>query len=48
MAETHVADPVTDMDYPEHERTYRLFTGLIKYGMAAVIVIILLMAYFLI
>jgi hypothetical protein len=35
-------------DYAEHEKTYKLFLGLAKYGTAAVIVILILMAYFLV
>lgn len=36
-----------DMDYAEHEHTYRLFTNLMKWGAIHVIVILILMAYFL-
>ena len=35
------------MDYPEHEGTYSLFLALSKYGTIAVIVLLLLMAFFL-
>ena len=35
-------------DYAEHEKTYRFFLGLAKYGTATVIVILILMAYFLV
>jgi hypothetical protein len=35
-------------DYAEHERTYRFFLGLAKYGTAAIIVLLILMAYFLV
>ena len=35
------------MDYAEHERTYRMFTGLTKYGTAATAIILILMAIFL-
>lgn len=35
------------MDYAEHERTYVFFIGLAKYGSLAVIVILILMAFFL-
>nr|WP_319391939.1 aa3-type cytochrome c oxidase subunit IV [uncultured Cohaesibacter sp.] len=35
------------MDYPEHYHTYDLFTGLVKYGSIASIVIVALMAIFL-
>lgn len=36
------------MDYAEHERTYRLFTGMAKWGTVGVVVIVVLMAIFLI
>ena len=36
-----------NMDYAQHQRTYELFTRLVKYGSAAVIVILILMAIFL-
>lgn len=36
-----------NMDYAQHERTYDLFTGLVKYGAGAVIVVLILMAIFL-
>ncbi|MCX5480883.1 aa3-type cytochrome c oxidase subunit IV [Kaistia geumhonensis] len=35
------------MDYPEHERTYAFFTALTKWGTIAVVVILILMAFFL-
>ncbi|WP_319486255.1 aa3-type cytochrome c oxidase subunit IV [uncultured Cohaesibacter sp.] len=35
------------MDYAEHYHTYDLFTGLVKYGAIASIVIVALMAIFL-
>lgn len=34
-------------DYPEHERTYRLFITLTKWISSIIIVILILMAYFL-
>ena len=36
------------MDYAEHERTYRGFIALSKYGTAAVVILLILMAIFLI
>jgi hypothetical protein len=36
-----------NMDYAQHQRTYDLFTGLVKYGSISVIVILILMAFFL-
>ena len=38
----------TGNDYAEHEKTYKFFLGLAKYGTAAVVVILILMAYFLV
>lgn len=36
-----------NMDYAQHQRTYNLFIGLVKYGSVAVIGILILMAIFL-
>ncbi len=36
------------MDYAEHDRTYRLFTALFKWGTVIVAAILILLAYFLI
>ena len=36
------------MDYAEHERTYRFFTGLAKWGSVTVAVILILLALFLV
>jgi hypothetical protein len=36
-----------NMDYAQHQRTYDLFTRLVKYGSVSVIVILILMAIFL-
>jgi hypothetical protein len=36
----------SDMDYPAHFETYRLFTSLVKWGTATVILILLLLAFF--
>ena len=49
MAEHHpvtMSDGHPDMDYAEHEATYALFLKLIKYGMAACIVVVVFLAYF--
>ena len=35
-------------DYAEHEATYNFFIGLVKYGTAAVVLIVVLMAIFLV
>ncbi|MGB6536814.1 MAG: aa3-type cytochrome c oxidase subunit IV [Xanthobacteraceae bacterium] len=37
----------TGNDYPVHEQTYRSFVTLVKVGIAAVVIIVILMAYFL-
>jgi hypothetical protein len=34
-----------EMDYPEHEKTYRLFVGLAKYGTLHTIAILIAMAF---
>jgi len=47
MAEHHVAiaGGHPDMDYPEHEKTYKLFLGLVKYGLIGVILLVLILAF---
>lgn len=42
--ETAVAGGHPDMDYAEHERTYRMFTSFVKYGSIGVILIVVLLA----
>ncbi len=37
-----------DMDYVEHERTYRFFTSLVKYGIISLVILMILMAFFLV
>ena len=37
-----------NMDYAQHQRTYDLFIGLVKYGSLATIGILVLMAIFLV
>ena len=37
----------TGNDYPAHEQTYRNFITLVKVSLTAVVVILILMAYFL-
>jgi hypothetical protein len=47
MADHSPAMPVelgAEMDYPEHEKSYRLFTGLAKYGTLHVIAALIAMA----
>lgn len=36
----------SDMDYAAHEATYLRFTGMVKNGTVALIVILVLLAYF--
>ena len=36
-----------NMDYAQHQRTYDFFIGLVKYGTIAVVIILILMAFFL-
>ena len=43
MADNHASA----MDYAEHERTYAMFIGMVKYGSAAVVAVLVLMALFL-
>lgn len=45
MAEHATAGGHPDMDYAEHDWTYRLFIKLIKYLIAAVVLILIFMAY---
>jgi hypothetical protein len=51
MAEHGAATEIgtaTGNDYAEHERTYRFFVGLTKWGTITVAVVLILMAIFLI
>ena len=43
----HMPMHSTFMDYPEHERTYGAFVFFAKYGTAAVALVVILMAFFL-
>lgn len=36
-----------NMDYAQHQRTYELFTSLVKYGTLGVVILLILMAIFL-
>jgi len=46
MDEVHaVAGGHPDMDYAEHERTYKLFIKLIKYGTVSLIILLIAMAW---
>jgi hypothetical protein len=40
-------ETATGNDYAEHNKTYKFFVGLTKWGTISVVVIIILMAYFL-
>jgi len=42
-----MAEKESAMDYKEHENTYALFLGMAKYGTIAIVVILILMAFFL-
>ena len=37
-----------NMDYAQHQQTYDLFTGLVKYGTGFVVLILIMMALFLV
>jgi hypothetical protein len=34
-----------DMDYAEHEKTYKFFINLVKYGTVTVILLVILLAF---
>ena len=40
-------ETATGNDYAEHQRTYRFFLNLTKYGVLTILVILALMAFFL-
>ena len=44
----HIPMHSTYMDYPSHERAYRAFTNGAKWATIAVVVVVLLMAFFLV
>ncbi len=46
MAKKAASKATTAMDYPEHVRTYELFLSLTKWGVIAVVVILILLALF--
>jgi len=46
--EAYSHDHTTPMDYAEHERTYRGFLALAKWGSITLAVILVLMAFFLV
>ena len=39
------AEVGAEMDYPEHEKSYRLFLGLAKYGSLHIIALLIAMAF---
>jgi aa3 type cytochrome c oxidase subunit IV len=43
-----MSDGNENMDYAQHQRTYELFTALVKYGTIGVVIILILMAIFLV
>jgi hypothetical protein len=47
MAEQHAVSDEghADMDYAEHEKTYRMFIGMAKWGTASVILILIILAF---
>ena len=38
----------TGNDYAEHEKTYKFFIGLAKWGTVSIVILLILMAYFLV
>jgi hypothetical protein len=46
MAEHHAvsAEGHPDMDYAEHESTYRLFIGMLKYSVVGIVAILIVLA----
>ncbi|MGH6817809.1 MAG: aa3-type cytochrome c oxidase subunit IV [Methylovirgula sp.] len=44
MAEHAVTDTASDPDFAEHVRTYRLFLGLLKFGLLGVILLLIILA----
>lgn len=42
-----MSDGNENMDYAQHERTYELFTGLVKWGTVSAVSVLILMAIFL-
>ena len=45
MAETSITGGHPDMDYAEHEATYALFLRLLKYLAAAVVLVLIFLAF---
>lgn len=47
-SDLHASNSGSGMDYAEHERTYGMFLGLVKWGTIAIVVLLVGMAIFLI
>lgn len=47
-SDLHASNSGSGMDYSEHERTYAMFIGLVKWGTIAIVVLLAGMAIFLI
>jgi len=47
-SDLHASNSGSGMDYQEHERTYGLFLGLVKWGSIGVVALLIGMAIFLI
>jgi hypothetical protein len=45
MADHGPSDAASDMDYAEHERTYRLFLSMAKWATIVTILILIFMAF---
>jgi Bacterial aa3 type cytochrome c oxidase subunit IV len=48
MADHHTADSASDMDYAQHDATYKMFVGMTKWGTIGIAVLLILMAIFLV
>lgn len=46
MAEEHAQLGHPGNDYYEHEKTYKLFISFTKYGVVAIVIALLLLAFF--
>ena len=47
MAQHPVAQAASEMDYPEHEKTYAMFVGLAKWVTILGVLLLVFMAFFL-
>jgi hypothetical protein len=48
MAVAHDNDDLQDEDFRAHKESYDMFTAMVKWGSIAVIILLILMAYFLV